>query len=262
MDFESLMQSVQPVDGGWGLRLSEDWLQGRSAYGGLQVSIVLKAMRALIPDGAPLRTVQVTFLAPVPANEDLRASASVLRAGKNATHIEGKLWLGEQLLCLVIGVFGATRESAIRIRPSQPEVPAGKVITLPQIKGVTPDFLQHFDVRWLSGPLPYSGASEPKAVIEVGFKHSGTVNELHLPAIADVIPPLAITMLRKPAPGSSMTWMLELLADRYDHLPLQGWRFDAEVLSAADGYTSQTAMIWAPDGSPAMLSRQSMVVFG
>jgi hypothetical protein len=96
----------------------------------------------------------------------------------------------------------------------------------------------------------------------VGFKHSGTVTELHLPAIADVIPPLAITLLRKPAPGSSMTWMLELLADRYDHLPLQGWRFDAEVLSAADGYTSQTAMIWAPDGSPAMLSRQSMVVFG
>ena len=69
-------------------------------------------------------------------------------------------------------------------------------------------------------------------------------------------------MLKAPAPGASMTWMLEFLQDNFDGLPLEGWRLDAEVLAAAHGYTSQSAIVWTPDGRPAALSRQTMVVFG
>lgn len=260
MVFEELIQLQQPDGDGWTATVTEDWLQGRSAFGGLQVTFAVKAMRALVA-GQPLRVLQVTFLAPVPAGT-IRVQARLLRAGKNATHVEARLYDGEQTLCLVVGIFGATRESVVNIRPEQPAVVATrKPMLLPNIPGMTPAFLQHFDMRWLSGNLPFTGGTSAAAVIEVGFRQQGTMSELHLPSMADSIPPLAITLLKKPAPASSMTWMLEFLADRYDHLPLQGWRFDAEVLSAANGYTSQTAMIWAPDGSPAMLSRQNMVVF-
>lgn len=259
MLFDELIQNQSPDGDGWRASVTEDWLQGRSAFGGLQVSLALKAMRALVAE-QPLRVLQVTFLAPVPPGE-LRVQARVLRAGKNATHVEAELQDGAQPLCRVIGIFGATRESSVVIRPQQPAVICDKPILLPNLPGITPVFLQHFEMRWLRGGLPFSGASRAEAVIEVGMKGSGNVTELHLPSIADSIPPLAIALLKKPAPASSMTWMLEFLADRYDHQPLHGWRFDAEVLSAGSGYTSQTAMIWAPDGSPAMLSRQNMVVF-
>jgi hypothetical protein len=56
--------------------------------------------------------------------------------------------------------------------------------------------------------------------------------------------------------------MLEFLRDRFDDLPLSHWRVDAEMPAARDGYISQSVMIWAPNGVPAALSRQSMVVFG
>jgi acyl-CoA thioesterase len=260
MLFEELIQLQQPEGDSWSATVTDDWLQGRSAFGGLQVTFAVKAMRALVAE-QPLRVLQVTFLAPVPPGK-IRVHAKLLRAGKNATHVEARLYDGEQTLCVVIGIFGATRESVVKIRPQQPPVTSTqKPLKLPNIPGMTPVFLQHFDMRWLSGNLPFTGGTAASAVIEVGFTHQGSMSELHLPSMADSIPPLAITLLKKPAPASSMTWMLEFLADRYDHLPLQGWRFDAEVLSAADGYTSQTAMIWAPDGSPAMLSRQNMVVF-
>lgn len=260
MLFDQLMQQLQPDGDGWTATVTDDWLQGRSAFGGLQVSFAVKAMRALVA-GQPLRVLQVTFLAPVPPGQ-VRVRANVLRAGKNATHVEARLHIGEQVLCVVIGIFGATRESVVDIRPEQPPVTtAQKPMLLPNIPGMTPAFLQHFDMRWLNGNLPFTGGSRAAAIIEVGFKEAGAMTELHLASLADSIPPLAITLLKKPAPASSMTWMLEFLADRYDRLPLQGWRFDAEVLSAGNGYTSQTAMIWAPDGSPAMLSRQNMVVF-
>src|SRR5262249_60793476 len=61
----------------------EDWMQGRSVFGGLQAAVALAAMRTLVPD-APLRTLQMAFVAPVGAR-DLRARAATLRAGKSAT---------------------------------------------------------------------------------------------------------------------------------------------------------------------------------
>ncbi len=263
MDFDELMQQMQPGPDTWTAIIPEDWLQGRSAYGGLQVSLALKAMRALLPTEVPLRTLQVTFLAPVPPGP-VEITAHVLRAGKSATHVEARLQMAGQTLCLVIGVFGLSRASSVNILPVQPAVTVDeKPLQLRYVEGITPVFLQHFDMRWLSGSRPFQGASTARAVIEVGL-HSAAdrkASDLHLTAIADAIPPLALAMLHKPAPASSMTWMLELLSDRYDHQPLNGWRFDAEVLAAGQGYTSQTVMIWAPDGSPAALSRQSMVVF-
>jgi hypothetical protein len=69
-------------------------------------------------------------------------------------------------------------------------------------------------------------------------------------------------MMRKPSPGSSLTWMLEFLSDRFEDLPLDGWRVDAELVAARAGYTSQSTMVWGPGGEAVALSRQSMVVFG
>ena len=45
------------------LDVPEDWLQGRTLFGGLQAVVGLAAMRTLAP-AAPLRSLQVTFLAP------------------------------------------------------------------------------------------------------------------------------------------------------------------------------------------------------
>ena len=45
-------------------------------------------------------------------------------------------------------------------------------------------------------------------------------------------------------------------------VPVQKWRLDAELTAAADGYISQSTMVWGPGGEPVALSRQSMVVFG
>jgi hypothetical protein len=77
-----------------------------------------------------------------------------------------------------------------------------------------------------------------------------------------MIAPVALAHLSVPAPGSSLTWMLELLRDRIDDLPLSGWRVDAELVAAGDGYSSESVMVWGPGGVPVAVSRQSIVVFG
>jgi hypothetical protein len=133
---------------------------------------------------------------------------------------------------------------------------------LPFVPAVVPNFMQQFDVRLLEGGLPFSGSHVTRNVFDLGMKDSGNATEAHLLALADFVPPVALSWMPKPTPGSSMTWMLEVLDQDFTTQPLQGWRVDSEMIAARDGYTSQSTVIYAPSGAATVLSRQSMVVFG
>jgi acyl-coenzyme A thioesterase PaaI-like protein len=242
------------------LDVPADWLQGRTVFGGLQAAVALRAMRSLVPD-VPLRTLQGTFLAPVPEGP-VTARAQVLRTGKSATHVEARIVDGDTTLALLVAVFGAPRASTVTLRPRQASLNVAKPIEFGFVRGVMPEFTQHFRVRWLRGLPPYTGDTQTDHVLEVSLRDPGPVTETHVLAIADFIPPVALSHLQKPAPGSTLTWMIELLTDRFDALGTERWRIDAYLASAMDGYTSQSVMVWGPGGEPVALSRQSMVVFG
>ena len=261
MLYSDVMRSLQRQEGMWTATVPEDWLQGRSVFGGLQAAFALKAMRAEVPASMPLRTLQVTFIAPVPAGA-VSVQARLLRTGKNSVHAQAQLVEGNQVLCTAMGVFGSRRDSRVSVVPIQPEVEVQKIIAFQHIPGVTPTFTQHFAARWLRGGIPFSNSSSTEAVIEIGMHDSGGASEAHILALADFIPPVALAMLKTPAPGSSLTWMMEFLTESFEQLPLIGWRVDAQLVAARDGYTSQSVMLWGPDGVPVALSRQSMVVFG
>jgi acyl-coenzyme A thioesterase PaaI-like protein len=242
------------------LDVTPDWLQGRTVFGGLQAALALRAMRTLVPD-VPLRTLQGTFIAPVPGG-NVAATARVLRTGKSATHVEARLGDGEATLALLVGVFGVARASTVSVVPRQAPVEAPKPLEFGYIPGVTPAFTQHFKVRFLRGGTPYTNARATDTVLDIGMRDAGPSTEGHLLAVADFIPPIALSHLKTPAPGSTLTWMIETLADRFDGLPLEHWRVDATMAAARDGYTSQSLMVWGPGGEPLATSHQSMVVFG
>lgn len=258
LTFSQLLVSAQRADGALTVNVSDGWLQGRSLFGGLQAALALEAMRAVYAGGAPLRTLQVSFMAPVPPGE-VRVQAQLLRSGKSTSHVQAQIVDGAQVLCTAIGIFGTARESPVKLAPAWAAVD-GKPREFPYVPGVTPSFTQHFSVRWLRGGMPFTGATQPENVIEIDMRDGGYASEAHVLAIADFIPPLALSLLKKPAFGSSMTWMIEFLADP-SGLPLQGWRMDAEMTAAGEGYTSQTGLLWGPDRRAVALSRQSMVVF-
>jgi hypothetical protein len=261
MQFSDILGSMAQDGETWHGDVSDSWLQGRSVFGGLQAALMLRAMRGSLPAPAPLRVFQTTFVAPVPAGR-VRVRARLLRVGKSATQIEARLVDGNDTLALGVGIFGATRPSVVRVTPKRPPDPEGEPFEIPFIDGLTPKFLQHFHMRWLKGGLLYTGNPTASAVISVGMKESVTATEEHVLAIADAPPPLAMAYLSAPAPGSSMSWTLEMLTESVAELPLHGYRLDAELVAASGGYTSQSVMIWGPHGEPIALSRQSMVVFG
>jgi hypothetical protein len=256
-----LKRALRVESGSITSRVDDDWLQGRSAFGGLQGAFAIWAMRTLVPEAMPLRTFQRTFVAPVGAG-DVVTRARVLRAGKNTMHVEARIEHGDDVRAHAIAVFGTARESIV-VREIQRAPNAHEGGTrLPFMSGIAPNFMQHFDVRLLDGGLPFSGSRATRNVFEIGMKEQGNASEAHLIAIADFVPPVALSWMPKLTPGSSMTWMLEVLDPNFAARPLQGWRIEAEMVAARDGYSSQSTIIYAPNGTAMVLSRQSMVVFG
>ena len=258
--FSALLSRIETAAGEARVDVPEDWLQGRTLFGGLQAAIGLAAMRTVVPD-SPLRSLQVTFVAPVPGGR-VEARARVLRSGKNATHAEARIVDGDTTLAWMVGVFGRARDSAIRVVPVQPPIDAARPIEIRYREGVVPAFTQHFKARWLRGGPPYTGSTERDNVIELGMRDAAPASEMHVLAMADFIPPITLSFLREPVAAASLTWMLEILRDDVSGYALEGWRMDAHVFAADAGYTHQSLELWAPDGSAVALGRQTMVVFG
>jgi len=169
MHFSEILESMRLAADVWTATVSDDWLQGRSLFGGLQAALALKAMRNVVPLEGPLRTLQVTFLAPVPAG-DVHVRAQLLRGGKNASHIEARLVDGTQVLCLVAGIFGVARPSAVRIVPQRSSPELEPAVEPRFVPGRSPNFTQHFTMRWLRGGLPFKGGQLTENVLELGTR--------------------------------------------------------------------------------------------
>lgn len=261
--FSKLLASAQRQPDGLRLEVPADWMQGRSVFGGLQAAFALQAMRAVLPH-VPLRTLQTTFIAPV--SGDMRATAKIVRQGKNVATVEARIGDDDAPQAIVIGAFGSARSSAVARRVVQPvvEIDPARVIALPFAarSESAPQFASHFSVRWLRGMPPFSGDTAFQHVLEVGIDDDASTSEAHMIALADFPPPVGLSLLKSPAPGSTLTWMLQLLVDDFSALPRTGLRIDAELVAARDGYTSQSVTMYAPDGTALALSHQSMLVFG
>lgn len=259
--FSELMRQAQAVaeSGRFTLSVSEDWLQGRSLFGGLQAALALAAMRSLVP-GQPLRSLQTNFIAPLAGA--LRAEASVLRAGNNTTQLEARLYSEQGLATQCMAVFGKPLESHVSVVVPPREPLSGESIVFPFLPGLTPNFTQHFGMRLFKGHPPFSGVPMRDAVYQLDLKDKGRAGESQLLAIADVVPPIGLTFLEAPAFGSTLSWFLEIVSDPGDALDLAGWQLDVQLVAARDGYTNQSTTVYAPNGQAMALSRQSMLIFG
>jgi len=269
MEFSDVLASIEtgPDHATRRVSVPADWLQGRTVFGGMQAALAVTAMRAAMsPDARalPLRSAQVTFIGPVHGEQPLGLRAETLRAGRSTVHARCDILLDGAVACSVLGIFGTPRHSQF-VR----EMPAPDTGCLPdELRDVhaavrpAPAFLEHFEIRYARGALPYTGYSEPRSMIYARLrdKHCGAENALI--ALADSIPTPVLSMLQHPAPASSLSWMIEILRDP-QALDLHGWALiDTEVRAGTDGYLSQTSVLYGPDGHAYSVSHQTVGVFG
>lgn len=257
------LASLQPEGSGWTAVIGEDWSQGRATFGGLVTALGNEAMRRLIPMDRKLRSLQTTFVGPALAGH-VRLEAQILRTGKVATIAESGLWSADQIAATFTGIYGADRASSMALAPA-PRPQAASVVDLPNSdrpSGLAPSFLQHFDIRWAEGSRPFSGTRSNKSKAYIRHRDPAALTESHVVALIDCIPSVILQMMIKVAPSSSMDWTLQFLRHDYTHSSDAWWRIDSEVNAAADGYSSESGIIYDPSGAPAAFTRQLVAVFG
>jgi acyl-CoA thioesterase len=263
MLFAQTLASIQPHDKGLSAILGEDWSQGRATFGGMVAALGNEAMRRLVPVDRKLRGLETVFVGPALAGA-VRIEAEVLRVGKAVTIASARLWSADRIAATLTGTYGIARSTAISVSPPAPlGVPAAQNVPerSPGASGA-PAFTQHFDLRWAEGAWPFSGSSSNKSKIYVRHRDSAALTESHVIALVDCIPSVILQMLSTPVPSSSLTWTLQFLEHDYGFAPDAWWRIDAEVDSAAEGYSCESCVLLDPNGAPAAFSRQMVAVFG
>lgn len=259
-NFSQLMNRAIVSDTGISLDVSDDWLQGRTVYGGLQAAIAVKAMRQLAE--APLRSLQVTFVGPMVAGE-VFANATLLRQGRSTAHVQVQVFQQGSLCLVALGIFALARESEAFHDPTMPPAAAslGELQDIP-FADDRPAFFQHFDCRIAEGAPLYSGSKKASGKIYARHHDDPHCSDEHLTALADLAPPVAAMQLTKPAPGSSMNWQLDFVRTPAQLTGTEWFRIDADLVAGEGGYSWQDCSMWTDKGELAVLSRQCMAVFG
>ena len=260
--FSEIINSLQRKDDYFETRIHSSWMQGRASFGGLVAALGVEALQQTLDTAIPLRTAQVAFIGPV-GDGPLRIETRILRQGRNVTSMRADLIQGEQVACTVMACFGASRDSVLSVpAATRPEVKGpDESYNFPRVEGLTPKFLDHFDIRLAEGDRPFTSGKNTHHGIWVRFNDPGPASMAHLIAIADTPPPIPLSMLSAPANGSSLTWSLEFLTDDIQANAHEWWYVRAELTQCSQGYNQQRYSIWSPSGQAVALANQVMTVF-
>lgn len=262
MEFSELMKSVETAGETWAVHVSDDWLQGRTVYGGLAAALCLEAAQREFPDLPPLRSAQFSFIGP--AAGPLQINPVELRKGKSTVFVGVDLHGEAGLATRAILCFGAARTSTVShtAADAPPSKPPEACPTF--FDGAPPAlrFLQHIEGRHAGGALPFSGAREPMMMLWLRHRDAALKpSVVSLLALADAPPPAIVATVTKPGIISTMTWSIDLLTDTVE-TDDGWWRIRTVADAAADGYSGQAMTVWNAAGRAVMASRQSVAVFG
>jgi len=256
----SFAQVVAQFDPGVPFVCPPNWQQGRTIFGGLSAALSLEAVLRERPQGfPPFKSAQVSFIGPVTQAQSF--DVSVLRQGRSVTSVSVDCLSGEELALRTTLLFAQPRPSRI-VHDSwgcpMVEGPS-RYATLELDNRIAPACAYNFEMRPAGGSLPVSGADNPELLMWVRHLDAQGVDPaVALIALADSLPPAAMTCFTEPAAISSASWMIDL-----PQPAVAGEWFLVSSFSqqALEGYSLQDTEVWDESGRRVLWARQTVAIF-
>lgn len=264
LTFSELLESISPDHSientkSWSVNIPNNWMQGRTTYGGLSAALCLQTALLDNPDLPPIRSAQINFIGP--AGGKVMMQSKILRQGKSVCYMEVLMFGEKGLATHAVFCFGSARESKLNeIYTSKPEVPNHKGLTGFFPSAIAPTFTQHFETKLAQGDPPVSGSSETEFYLWCRHNDKAANNMVALLGIADMPPPAVLPKFKEFAPLSSMTWMLNFLVEK-PKTQDGWWLLRSAAEHAIDGYSSQDMQVWNSDRELIISGRQNVAVF-
>lgn len=264
MSFEEILNSSELLETP---SIDSSWGQGRTLFGGLSAALAFNKVRRNIEAERPLRSLSANFSGQVLSDTPFTLAHQILSDGKSISQANGQVIQNERIVTQVCACFGIERESNIDVNSPQIELPKlGSNQRLNYMKGLTPEFVQHFEFEYSKGQFPFSNSKVNELAGWVRFKEmADEFTEAHLIALVDSWPPTVLQKLKSFAPCATVSWNLEVvqpLSLLKQPLHAGDWLYyDAEIKQAHNGYAHTEAKIYTPNGTLIALSRQLVAIY-
>lgn len=238
---------------------AENWMQGRTLYGGASALIAYTHAIRAFTDLPPLRAAQVGFVAPVGGRVELQAK--IVRQGRSVTQLRSEIYQDGALALTAFFLFAQPREPNALYpteKPSDFPAPAEESEDVMSDKG--PSFLRNnFEIRRAQD---VSGPGEPVVRRWARLKHREELDPIsELILLGDVLPPGAMRAMQRQGPISSINWSFNLLET--DPQTEDGWWVLENASQHADnGYSSERLRLWNSAGQQVIDGLQSVAIFG
>ena len=250
-----ILASATPTDTGFAVTIPGDWMQGRTAYGGISSAIALHAAQQCEPDLPPLRSAQVSFIGPLAGA--VTVTATKLRRGRNAAFIQSDIVSEAGLGYRATFVFMADQPSKVDFDQTipidrKPPGPNDKIFTGPDTVFI--GNFNFFDVK--------EGLADGELVRWARLRAPDGLDPMvHVMAVADGLPPAVIRLFDGGFPPvSSLTWIVNLLTPT--PATTDGWwLLSARSNFARNGCSSQDMAIWNAEGQLIATGMQSVAIF-
>ena len=244
----------------WRHHIGPDWMQGRTAYGGISAALALDAAMRDHPGDAPLRTAQVSFVGPV--GGETVTGTRMLRQSKSSRFVAADLSSDAGYGTSAVFSFMPGRTSHVdHARISPPDIADPDALAPVPDHIARPAFTGKFDMRPARGPGFGHALEEANIVTWVRWIDDPQCDpHIALLALADALPPAALQLFQQFGPVSSSTWMQHFLVDH--PVSRTGWWLLVSRSSQVQrGFSAQSMYIWNSDRALVSVGGQGVAVY-
>lgn len=243
--------------------IAKGWSQGRGMYGGVLLAQVARTAQQCLPPTRRLRSINMSFLAPVLPGEVL-LTTSILRSGSAVSHVRVELYQDDESgLCATAELtFGSGRAGVAQPAPPRPATALPHDCLPMKAFGGFTDHLEH---RWTGTDAMLSGAARPVVQGWVRPRLPATVDAGLVVAMLDSFPPPVWCAITKRCPAASLQLHMQLVRDVVPDTaaaPAHPWFFyESHATLIGGGYSDIQGRLWLEDGTFLGLVTQCVVDF-
>ncbi len=240
--------------------ITEDWMQGRTTYGGLSSALALTAVKQAFPGEQPLRSALISFIGPVAGECDI--AVRQVRESKSSRFVMAEVTSESGYGTHALFTFSNARASHVdHSNLPMPAIAAPEELQPLPIHPMRPAFPRHFDMRPSNGPELLMGQDEAEILAWVRYDEQPTVDvDVSLLALGDALPPAALHLFRQFGPVSSMNWTVHMLVDQPQTRD-DWWLLHSRAEHSQRGFSVQEMTIWNRDGEAVARGGQGVGIF-
>lgn len=260
LSLDQLLAAGTQGDGQRHYHIGSDWMQGRTAYGGISAAASLHAAMIEHPGDAPLRTAQVGFVGPVGGECDV--TTRMLRQSKSSRFIVTDLVSESGYGTHGLFSFMKPRDSHIDhdvIAP--PDIREPDQLECVPDHPARPSFTRKFEMRPVSGRGFGHGKDEGIITTWVRWIDQPECDpHIALLALADALPPAAMPLFTQFGPISSSTWIQHFLTE-HPTTTDGWWLLVSRTHHVKRGFSAQDMFIWNADRQLVSVGGQGVALY-